>query len=133
MRLDLLLPAGFVSQASGEGGRLTSCQSPSRDLPAEDVEDDVQLVTGALGRAQEPGYVPTPELIRGGSHQLRFWVIGVSELVAPLSNLLMFIENAIHRPPGTDVLLLIEQGHIDGARCLIGEPGAIFMRGSRRL
>jgi hypothetical protein len=52
-------------------------------------------------------------------------MIGMAELIASFTHLLMLLENAIHCPPRVEVLLLIEQGRIDSTRCLIDEPGTV--------
>jgi len=108
-----------------KSGRLSIREQPSRDIPTADVDDNVQLVVGSLGWRLELGNVPAPELVGRRGHQLRFGIIGMSELVTSFTHRLSLLENAIHCPLRAEVLLLIEQGRIDSTRCLIDEPGTI--------
>jgi len=52
---DLLFGVRLGDQAFGQGGRLLGGDHPADDVAAEDVQDDVQIVVGPLGRPLELG------------------------------------------------------------------------------
>ncbi len=62
---DLLLDAGLLDQASGQGPVFPLRNHPADHVTAEDVEDDVEVVVDPSGRTTELGDVPRPDLVRG--------------------------------------------------------------------
>src|SRR5262249_56891236 len=68
-------------QARGQVGLLTVGEHPADHVATVDVEDDVEVVVGPLGWAEQFGDVPAPDLIGGGRQQLRPGVGRMEELV----------------------------------------------------
>jgi hypothetical protein len=84
---DLVLGTGFGDELAGQFLALPMRHHPADDIPAEDVEDYIEVEVGPLGGAQQLGDVPTPELIGSGGQQLRFLVGRMDELVAAFAAL----------------------------------------------
>ena len=59
-----VLGAGLGDQVLGQRGALAGCDHPADDITAEDVEDDVEVEVGPLGRTAQFGDVPAPDFIR---------------------------------------------------------------------
>ena len=83
-RLDVLLLASVFEEPLGQFGALARRDHPADDVAAEDIEDDVQVEAGQLGRAEQLGDAPAPELIGSGRQQFRLLIRRVRELVAAL-------------------------------------------------
>ena len=77
---DALLDERLANQSFGEMLGFPAGQHPSHDVPAVDVEDDVEVVVGPLRRSEQLRDVPRPDLIGSRGHQLRFGIRGMSEL-----------------------------------------------------
>src|SRR5207245_1905006 len=90
-------------------------------IAAEDIEHDVQVEIGPLGRPEELGDVPAPELVGPAGEQLRGGIEGMPELRAPLPHLGVRGQDAIHRPLGTQIPALVEQRGVDLAGCQVHE------------
>jgi len=54
---------GFLDEQPGQGGTLFPGQKPAGNIPAEDVEDHVQVEIAPLNRTEQFGDVPTPHLV----------------------------------------------------------------------
>src|ERR1039457_6792790 len=67
---DLVLGTGFGDELAGQFLALPMRPHPADDIPAEDVEDYIEVEVGPLGGAQPLGDVPTPELIDRQSTRL---------------------------------------------------------------
>jgi hypothetical protein len=113
---DRLLGDGFGDQAVGQGGLLAVGDHPANHVAAVDIEDDVQVEVGPLGRSEQFGDVPAPDLIRRRGEQLRLGVGGVDELVTAWLGLPLGSQEPIHRAFGGEVDLLIQEGGVDGRR-----------------
>jgi hypothetical protein len=119
--LNVLANTGGSDQFLGESCRLAFGDHPTDRVAAEDIQDIVEIVIGPFGRSQEFRNIPAPQLVRLGSQQLRFGVIRVAQLVTAFPHFLIFIQNAIHRPPGAQIFAFVQQRGIDFARRLIGK------------
>ena len=56
--LDVLLRAGVLDESSGELRALARRHHPAGDIAAEDIQDDVEVKVGPLGRTEQFGYNP---------------------------------------------------------------------------
>jgi hypothetical protein len=63
---DLMLADGLLDESPGQFGAFLVRHHPAGDVPAEDVEDDVEVEVGPFGRTEQLGDVPTPKLVGGG-------------------------------------------------------------------
>jgi hypothetical protein len=84
-RCDVLLPAGVIDETLGQLGALAVSDHPTDHEAAKDIQDDVEMVEGPLGRAAQLGDVPTPQLIGRSGQQLRLLIGRMSELIAALT------------------------------------------------
>src|SRR5213594_4227036 len=120
-RADLLLLAGVLDEPFGEGRVLLPREHPSGNVAAEDVKDHVEVEVGPLHRTEQLGDVPRPDLVGGRGQQLGLPVVGVTELIAPLANLLVLGKDAVHRALRAEVVPLVEKRGIDLSRRAINE------------
>lgn len=65
-----MLADGFPDEPLGQFGALPGSHHPAGDVAAEDVEDDIEIEAGPLGRAQQLGDVPAPKLVGPSGQQL---------------------------------------------------------------
>ena len=93
----------------GQFGAFARRHHPADDVTAEDVEDDVEVKVGPLGRAAQLGDVPTPKLIGGGGQQFRLLILRMGELIAALAGFAILFQDAIHGPSRAKILAFIEQ------------------------
>jgi hypothetical protein len=70
-REELLLGAGGGEQPLGQRGPFGVGGHPADDIAAEAVQEHLQVGGGPGRRAQQPGDVPAPQLVRLGRQQLR--------------------------------------------------------------
>jgi hypothetical protein len=110
---DPLPGARLADEPFGERGALPMGHHPADDVPTEDVEHDVQVEVGPLGRPEEIGDVPAPQLVRPAGEELGGNIAGMSKLVPPLPNLLVGRQEAVHRPLRAEVPPLVEEGRVD--------------------
>ena len=68
-------------------------EHPSHNVPAVDVEDDVEAVIGPLRRPEQFRDVPRPGLFGGRGHKLQLGICGVPELVAAVADLLIGLKD----------------------------------------
>src|SRR5437867_10344753 len=120
-RADLLLLAGVLDEPFGEGRVLLPREHPSGNVAAEDVKDHVEVEVGPLHRTEQLADVPRPDLVGGRGQQLGLPVVGVTELIAPLADLLVLGEDAVHRALRAEVVPLVEKRGIDLGRRAINE------------
>src|SRR5437867_2711365 len=120
-RADLLLLAGVLDEPFGEGRVLLPREHPSGNVAAEDVKDHVEVEVGPLHRTEELVDVPRPDLVWCRGQQLWLPVVGVTELIAPLANLLVLGKDAVHRALRAEVVPLVEKRGIDLSRRVINE------------
>jgi hypothetical protein len=83
--LNVVFGAGILDETLGQFSAFPRGDHPAGDVTAEDVEDDVEIEVSPLGRAEQLGDVPAPELIGRGGQQFGFLVGRVGELVAALA------------------------------------------------
>ena len=81
------LAHGLGDELLGQVGAFARGDHPADHVAAEDVEDHVEVEVGPLGRPQELGDVPGPDLVGRGGQQFGLGVGRVAELVAPLADL----------------------------------------------
>src|ERR1019366_5548980 len=62
-RQDALLVATFLEEPLGQFGTLAHRDHPAGDVAAKNIEDDVEVEVGSLGRSEQLGDVPAPELL----------------------------------------------------------------------
>ena len=108
-------------QALGQTRRFAMREEPAHYVPAEHVEQDVEIVRGPLGGAPQLGDVPTPQLMRGGGEEFRRRVRPMPELIPPFAHFARGREEPVHRPLGAVIRPFIEQRRRDLARRPIGE------------
>src|SRR5882757_9988650 len=137
--LDSLARAGLAYKLLREGRALVVRDHPAHDVAAENVEDHVQVEVRPLRRTEQLRDVPAPHLVRAGGQQLGLLVLGVSELIAPLTDFAILVEDAVHRPERAEVLPLVEQLGVDLSRSQIYEArlmhdrqDALPLRGRKR-
>ena len=95
--LDSLFFDRFLNQLFGQISTLAMGQHPANSAATVNVDDRVKVVIGPFLGPFELGDVPRPHLIGAAGQQLWLLVLGVSQLVATLTDALVFIENPIHR------------------------------------
>lgn len=78
---DVEFAARCVIQAIGHFSAFARIDHPADDVAAEDIEDDLKNEVRPLGRSQQFGVVPTPELIGRGGQKLGLLVGRMGELV----------------------------------------------------
>lgn len=61
--IDLVFDARVLDQPQGEASRFSFGQHPADHIPAEDIDDHVEVKIGPLDRTQELGDIPRPYLI----------------------------------------------------------------------
>ena len=88
-------------------------QQPAGDIAAVDVEDDVERVGGAFDGTPQLGDVPGPDLVGGGGDQFGPLIVGMAELVAPFTDLVVAVQDAVEGADRAKVESLVEQGGID--------------------
>ena len=121
-----------MPQVSSINCLASSALSPGRDHPAddvaaEDVEDHVEIEVGPLGRTEEFGDVPAPDLIGAGGQQFRLLVGRVAQLIAPLAHFPVLVQKTVHRARRAEVEALVQQRGVDLVRRLIHEPFRVQM------
>ena len=94
---------------------------PADHAAPEDFEDDVEVEVRPFDRAQQLGYVPSPDLIGSGGQQFRLLVMGMAELVAALLQLSISSQDAVHGADRAEIDALVEQGGIDLGWRLVAE------------
>jgi len=76
-RADILLGAGFFNKLLSKDARFSMRDHPTHHIAAEDVQDHVEVEVGPLSRPEQLSDIPGPDLVGGGSKQLRLAVDGV--------------------------------------------------------
>ena len=127
-RLDALPLAALGDQLLGDGGQLARRHRPAHHVAAEHVEQHVEVVVGPLGRPQQPGDVPAPQLVRPARQQLGRGVVRMTELVAPLADLGVRGQHAMQRALRAQVAVFVEQRRVDFCRRQAG-TAATRLRG----
>lgn len=116
-----LLDEHLSNHFCGEMLGFAAVEHPSRDVPAVDVEDEVEVVVVPLCRTQQLRDVPCPDLIGGSSHQLRLGMRRMPELVAAIADSHLGLEDALHRVDGAGIGAIVQQFCVPFGRSLIGE------------
>jgi hypothetical protein len=110
---DVVIVAGVADEPLGQAGRLPLGDEPADHIPAEDVQDHVEVEVHPLHRALELGDIPGPDLVGRAGRGARPVVRRVVQLVPPLTGLARLGQNPVHRPGRADVDPLVQQGGID--------------------
>ena len=124
-RRDLLLSAGVGDEPLSQRCRLCRRKHPANHIPAEDIQDDVEVEVGPCHGAQEFRDVPRPHLIGGGRQEFWFLIDRMTKLVPALPDLRLFLKEAVEGPDRTVVPAFIKQGGIDGRWGLVDEAVAM--------
>ena len=125
VRQDVLLFASLLDELAGQCGAFARRHHPADDVAAEDVENDVEVKVGPLGGTAQFGDVPTPQPIGRGGQQLRFLVLGMSELIAAFARCAVLFQNPIHGSRRAKILAFIEQSGLNGGGRAILEAHGI--------
>src|SRR5437016_12172084 len=88
---------------------------PTGDVTAENIEEDVQVEVRPFRGAEQLGYIPAPQLIGGGGHELGLLVGRMRQLIAALTNLAVLVEQAIHSTNRAVILAFIKQRGINSS------------------
>ena len=96
----LVFGDGVVEQGGEQRGAFGVGDAPADDAAAEDIEDDVEVEVGPLGRADELGDVPGPDLVGRFGQQFGLLVDGMTQLLAAGADLTVGGEDAVHGPAG---------------------------------
>src|SRR5450755_2694368 len=124
---DVLFRTTRLDQALGQLCAFAHGHHPAGNVAAEHIEDHVEIEVGPLGRPQQFGDVPTPELVWCGGQQFRLLVRRMRELIAALAGLAFLFEQAIHGADGAEILSFIEQRRINSGWRAILEAFAMQM------
>src|SRR5450759_5397866 len=81
-RQDALLVATVLDEPLGQFGTLAHRDHPAGDVAAKNIEDDVEVEVGPLGRSEQLGDVPAPELIGSRRQELGLAIGRMGQLVA---------------------------------------------------
>ena len=96
-------------------------EKPSHDVPAEDVDHDVEVEVREGYRASELGDVPRPDLVRCDCDELRLGVHRPHQLVAALTGSGARAQEPVHGAHRADVAILVEQDGMDLPRRQVHE------------
>jgi len=106
---------------------------PSHHVPAEDVDDHVEIIVRPLYRPLEFRDVPRPELIGRTGKQLGLLVMGMRKLISPFPHFLMFPQNPVYGTHGAQVIAFIQKSAIylpgrliDKAICMENIQDSLF-------
>src|ERR1039458_8841680 len=126
LRGALLLRGSLLDQRCRELPVLAVLDRPADDVPAEHVEDHVQVVVGPLRWALQLRHVPAPQLIRSLGQQLRLRVRRVGELSAPVPHpTVVGGEDPVHRADRAQVGALVQQRRVGLLGGGVNEPLAV--------
>jgi len=120
-RLNAVLRTGLGDEAFSERRALVRRQHPADDVPAEDVEDHVEIEVRPFRRAQQLGDIPAPDFVGTRSQELGCRVVRAPDLIAPLLDLVGGVQNAVHRARRAEIPTLIEQRGVDLRGRLVDE------------
>ena len=112
-RLDVLLLAGVGNQPLGQLRALARCHHPADHIPAEDIQNDIEVEVGPFGCPLQFGDVSAPELIRRSGQKLRLLIRRVGELIAALTSFTIQFQKAAHRAERTVIHAFVQQGGVD--------------------
>ena len=118
---NVLLATALGDEAFRERGTFSLCQHPANHVAREDIEDDVEVVIGPLDGAAKLGDIPRPNLVGRFGQQLRLGVIRMAPLIPALSDLVVRLQNPIHRANRAEVDSLVQQRRPDLGRRLVDE------------
>ena len=121
-RLMPCLRAGRGDQLLGQDGGLAGGDHPADGIPAEDVEDHVQVVVGPLRRAVQLGDVPRVHLVRPGGCELGLDGSGMRGLPAALPALARLAQHPVVGGYRAEVGALVQQRGPCLGRGGVGEP-----------
>jgi hypothetical protein len=93
-RQDALFGATVFDEPLGQFGTLAHRDHPAGDVAAKNIEDDVEVEVGPLGRPEQLGDVPAPELIGSRRQELGLAIGGMGQLVAAFAGFTLGCEQA---------------------------------------
>src|SRR3989475_8244900 len=125
--LDLLLHATLRDQPLREFGAFPHRDHPAGDVAAEDIQDHVEVEVGPLGRSEQLGDVPAPELIGSRRQQFRLLVRRMRELIAAFAGFTLLFQEAIHGANRAVIPPFIEQRRIHSGWRAILKPFFVEM------
>src|SRR5439155_1069029 len=108
-RRDPLSPAALLDQLSRQGRAFLVSDHPANDVPAEDVQDHVEVEVGPLRRPEQLGDVPAPHLVGSRRQELGGRGVRMAQLIPPLTHLVILVEDPVHRPLRAEIALGIEK------------------------
>jgi hypothetical protein len=127
----LLFVATFLDQPLGQLRAFTISDYPTGDVPAEDIEDHVQIKICPFGGPEQLADVPAPKLIGSRGQQFRLLVGRMSPLIAAFASFAVLFEQAMHAADRAEVLAFIEQRRINSGRRAILETFFVKTRQDR--
>ena len=113
---NLVLFASRGDELLGQFFALPIGNHPSDDVTAEDVEDRIEVEVGPLGRPQQFGDIPSPELVGTGGQQLGLLVGRMGESVAAFARLALLFQDAVQGAARSAVDAFVEKCAIDLSR-----------------
>src|ERR1019366_8578698 len=126
---NVLFYTALLDQSLGQFRAFLHRHHPASDVPAEDIEDHVEVEVRPLGRSEQFGDVPAPKLIGSRGHQFWLLVERMSELIAALARFAASFEEAMYAADRAKILPFIEQRRINSSWGAILE--AFFMEASQ--
>src|SRR5579872_7607587 len=95
--VDAVPPTGLVDEVRGQEVRFALSDGPRDDVPAEDVDDDIQVIARAVDHAPELRNIPAPDHVASGRKEFRGLIRGMPELIAALPHLAMTRKDTVIR------------------------------------
>ena len=123
--LDGVAREGVVDQPLGQDRRFLMRHHPAHHVPAEDVQDHVEVELGPLRRSQQFGHVPGPDLVRQGRQQLERRILRMPQLIPPLPDVVVFRQDPVHGALRAQRRSLIEQAGVNLGWRLVTTPRTV--------
>ena len=120
-RLDVFPFTYFGDELRGKCRGLAIGNHPPHDVPTIDVEHDVEVVVIPFLGTFKLRDVPTPQLIRRSRQQLGSRVARMAKLITAIADLLVFIQDAIHRSRCAEISSFVEKRRVHLGRCLFAK------------
>ena len=116
-----MLGQSVIEKGFEQDGALSIGDAPADDPAAEDVEDDVEIEVGPLGRPHQLCDIPRPDLIWAFGQQFGFRINRMAQLITAFPDLVMIGQDAVQGPDRAVIDALVEQGGVDFGRGEVGE------------
>ncbi|SPE23403.1 hypothetical protein SBA2_1230004 [Acidobacteriia bacterium SbA2] len=97
---NVLRVTGMLDEPFGQLGAFAVGDHPTDDVAAEDVQDDIKMISGPFHRTAQLGDVPTPQLIGLSGQQLRLLIGRMGELIPALAAFATGFQQTIHGADG---------------------------------